>query len=193
MNKEIVFSLKKTLEVSKPNCGLSDICDVHGAPNNQWLSIHFDIDHSTRTVTAFQVLRELDKLYPDYSINSIGSPKADIFKRPAKQNKVGTILKTIGLCLVMFFGGAIAIMTFHEDVNMRAVHTSIYQFFTGIKADTVPIVSIPYSVGIAIGFIVLYGLFKRKKTKPTILDLSLYKHDTEVQTYMSSKRDPADG
>lgn len=193
MNKEIVFSLKKMLQVSNPNCSLPEICDVHGAPNNQWTSVQFDIDHSTRAITALQVLQELDKLYPDYSINSIGLPKTDIFKRLAKQNKTATLLKTIGLCLVMFFGGAIAIMTFHEDVNMRAVHSNIYQFFTGVELDTVPIVSIPYSVGIAIGFIVLYGLFRRKKTKPTILDLSLFKHDNEMQSYMSDKRDPSDG
>lgn len=192
MKKEIVFSLKKSQQVSKSYCSLSDICTVHGAPNNQWTSIQFDIDHSTRTITAFQVLTKLDALYQDYSINSIGCIKIEIFKRTPNQNKLITFLKTIVLGLVMFFGGAIAIMTFHEDVNMRAVHSSIYNFFTGVKAETVPIVSIPYSIGIAIGFIVLYGLFKRKNAKPTILDLSLYKHDNDVQNYMSNQRGPTD-
>lgn len=192
MKKEIVFSLKKTQQVSKSYCSLSDICAVHGAPNDQWTLIQFDIDHSTRTITAIQILKELDALYPDYSINSMGCTKIDIFISQAKQNRAVTLLKTIVLGLVMFFGGAIAIMTFHEDVNMRAVHSSIYNFFTGVKAETVPVVSIPYSIGIAIGFIVLYGLFKRKNAKPTTLDLSLYKHDNDVQNYMSSQRGPTD-
>ena len=37
-------------------------------------------------------------------------------------------LKVVLLCLV-FFGGAVAIMTFHEDVDMGQVHSNIYAFY----------------------------------------------------------------
>jgi len=92
----------------------------------------------------------------------------------------------------MFFGGAIAIMTFHEDVSMRGVHSNIYSFFTGKKIDNVPIVSIPYSIGITIGFIMLFGLIKRKKNDPSVLDLDIQKHENAYRKYMSEKSKSGD-
>ena len=89
----------------------------------------------------------------------------------------------------MFFGGAVAIMTFHEDVNMPAVLGDIYAFFTGDAAQNAPIVSVPYSVGIVAGFVVLLGLVHRRRHKPTLLELSEHEQEKAVRDYLAGKDD----
>ena len=84
-------------------------------------------------------------------------------------------------------------MTFHEDVDMPRVHSDIYEFFTGVSLERAPVVSIPYSIGIAIGFIMLFGLYKRKKSSPTVLDIDIHNHENDLRDYLAAKSKRLDG
>ena len=97
------------------------------------------------------------------------------------------------LCLVMFFGGAVAIMTFHEDVDMGRVHSDIYAFFTGVQQENVPVVSVPYSIGVAVGFVMLFGLYKRRKNRPTVLDIDIHNYENELRDYLTAQGNRPDG
>lgn len=193
MQKKLTYCLKETINVTKNRVALSDICSILGAENTPLFGAFFDIENGPNIVTAFDVYKKLSQLYPDYIIDNIGPIESAIFLDNKSQNKVFDVLKVFFFCAVMFFGGAIAIMTFHEDVDMRGVHSSIYRFFTGIETDTALIVSIPYSIGITIGFILLFGIFKHKKTKPTILDLNIFTHQKDLTNYLLKKSKDRDG
>jgi stage V sporulation protein AA len=79
-------------------------------------------------------------------------------------------------------------MTFHEDVNMRNVHESIYAFFNQGDRGGYLAVSIPYTIGVALGFVVLFGLFARKKKKPpTVLDIDIHEYEKSLRDYLSVK------
>jgi stage V sporulation protein AA len=123
---------------------------------------------------------------------SVGATECCVFRREKPPSRITAMLKAALLAVVMFFGGAVAIMTFHEDVNMPAVLSDIYMFFTGVKAQNAPpIVSILYSVGIVAGFVVLLGLIHRKRHKPTLLELSEHEQGKAVRDYLAEK--DADG
>jgi stage V sporulation protein AA len=145
------------------------------------------------TISALDVMARLTPLYPDYTINNLGPIECNVFLNHRQSSNLIKILKSIFLFAVMFFGGAIAIMTFHEDVDMPRVHSDIYAFFTGIYMDRAPIVSIPYSIGIAIGFIMLFGLYKRRKRSPTVLDIDIHNHENELRDYLAAKEKKSDG
>ena len=138
-------------------------------------------------MSARWVEQTLCALYPGQVPLNVGVPECRIFLREKRHGGLVTALKAGLLAVVMFFGGAVAIMTFHEDVNMSAVLSDIYAFFTGINAGSVPAVSIPYSVGIVAGFAVLLGLVHRKRHKPTLLELSVQAQEKALRDYLAEK------
>lgn len=145
------------------------------------------------TITALDVISRITPLYPEYMISNLGPTECNIFLNHAQTGKLIKFIKSAALFVVMFFGGAIAIMTFHEDVDMPRVHSDIYAFFTGVNIDSVPVVSIPYSIGIAIGFIMLFGLYRRKKSSPTVLDIDIHNHEKDLRDYLAVNSKRKDG
>ncbi len=187
MQKDIYFSLEKTAYTNNVRVTLLDFCKVIGADTEPLKCIHFHISGEALCVTAFDVAQRIMAIYPQASVNSLGAAECSIFIKHKKQSKALTALKLLFLCAVMFFGGAIAIMTFHEDVGMRSVQNSIYTFFTGIRSGNALIVSIPYTIGIAIGFIVLFGLLDGKKKKPSVLDIDIHEQEKALRDYIATK------
>jgi stage V sporulation protein AA len=138
-------------------------------------------------VGALWAAETLRALYPGRVPLSVGATECRVFLREKQPGRLAALLKTALLAAVMFFGGAVAIMTFHEDVNMRAVLGDIYALFTGEAAQSSPIVSVPYSIGIVAGFVVLLGLVHRRKHKPTLLELSAHEQKKEQRSFMADK------
>ncbi len=193
MKPELFFYLEKTAYTDSRKLVLSSICTIYGASAVPLECVSFDVKGQALTVTALDVMSRISRLYPDYTITNLGSTECNVFLTHPNSGKLAKTLKTILLCAVMFFGGAVAIMTFHEDVDMSRVHSDIYEFFTGVSIDRVPIVSIPYSIGIAIGFIMLFGLYKRKKSSPTVLDIDIHNHENDLRNYLAAKSKRPDG
>ncbi len=193
MPKELFFSLEKTYYSDNSCVLLSSICMVHGVSSQPLCSVSFDISGPAITITALDVIAKLASLYPEYTIINAGPTESTVILKHTAQSKAAKYAKALLLCVVMFFGGAIAIMTFHEDVNMPAVHRNIYAFFTGEMPATAPVVSIPYSVGIAVGFVLLFGLYRRHKGAPTVLDIDIHNHENSLRDYLAARSKRPDG
>ena len=148
MNNDVLFCLKESVQTNTEQVLLQNICSIYGAATHQIANISFDINGSATEITALDIAQALKTKMPACNPVNMGPSKCTVFRLQQRQNLLVRLLKTLFLCAVMFFGGAVAIMTFHEDVSMRAVHSRIYEFFTGIEAESVPAVSIPYSIGI---------------------------------------------
>lgn len=172
---------------------LSAFCSVLGADAKPLDDVVYEISGFALAVTAFDTAKILSGLYPGFSISSLGADTCSIYLQHKKQSAVLKTLKAALLCVVMFFGGAVAIMTFHEDVNMRNVHASIYAFFNGGLHEESLVVSIPYTAGLALGFIVLFGLFARKKKPPSVLDIDIFEHEKSLRDYLTAKSKRPDG
>ncbi len=193
MKQELFFYLEKTTYTESRGFTLSSICTIYGASAVPLECIRFDIKDRAITVTALDVVSRMIPLYPDYMITNLGPTECNVFLTQPGSGKLAKMLKTLLLFAVMFFGGAIAIMTFHEDVDMPRVHNDIYEFFTGVSLERATVVSIPYSIGIAIGFIMLFGLYKRKKSSPTVLDIDIHNHENDLRDYLAAKSKRLDG
>lgn len=64
-------------------------------------------------------------------------------------------LALLGVMAVAFLGGMIGIMNFHSDVDMPSTHQVIYRAVTGNDSQNPLAVSIPYSIGLGVGFWIL--------------------------------------
>ena len=187
MKKELYISLDKTWYTDSKYIPLSGICTVYGASAIPMECVVFSMSGQALTISALDVISRIAPLYPDYTISNIGPTECNVFLNHPQTGKLAKLLKSAALFAIMFFGGAVAIMTFHEDVDMPSVHSDIYAFFTGRSLEHVPVVSIPYSIGIALGFVMLFGLYKRKKSSPTVLDIDIHNHENELRDYLSAK------
>lgn len=78
-----------------------------------------------------------------------------------------TRLLLLGAMAIAFLGGMIGIMNFHSDVDMPTTHKIIYRAVTGKENDQPLAVSIPYSIGLGIGFWLLIpdGIDNQKESK----------------------------
>ena len=60
-------------------------------------------------------------------------------------------LKTVALCVVIFFGAAFTIMAFNNDVSVGDVFSKFYRQVMGKESSGVTELEICYSIGLAIG------------------------------------------
>lgn len=193
MANELYFSLEKISYTDKRRFKLSQVCSVLGADTAPLENTFIEFEGEAHTITAFEAAKKLTALYPGYTVNSLGPDECSVFLRHQNQSLLKKILKTALLCIITFLGGAVALMTFHEDVNMKRVHESIYAFFNGGERANSLVVSIPYSIGVALGFVVLLGLLSKRKKRSSVLDIDIYEYETSLRSFLAAKSKRPDG
>ena len=87
--------------------------------------------------------------------------------------------------LVLFFGAAVAIINFYEDVDMKKAMEKIYFTITGIKNKDPLILTIPLSLGTGVGmfafFSRIFSFSKRRRQEPGPMELELYLYDKDLE------------
>ncbi|MCM3114694.1 stage V sporulation protein AA [Neobacillus sp. MER 74] len=87
---------------------------------------------------------------------------------------------------LLFFGSALAIMNFHDDVSMKSVHEKIYTIITG-KKDAKPLLfQIPYSIGLGMGMILFFNhVFKKRiNEEPSPLEVEMFNYQMDLDNYV---------
>jgi stage V sporulation protein AA len=110
------------------------------------------------------------------------------------QTIVEVVYKKIGVSiplfiliwLLLFFGAALAIMNFHEDVSMQAVHQRIYKIITGKENVKPLILQIPYSIGLGLGMILFFNhVFKKRlNEEPSPLEVEMFNYQQDLDRYV---------
>ncbi len=90
--------------------------------------------------------------------------------------KIGLIL------LITFFGSMFAIMAYNEDVDVSGVFDKIYSTMYGKTRKTPGIMEIAYAVGVALGVIVFFNHFGKKKinSDPTPMEVEMEKYEEDI-------------
>ena len=109
-------------------------------------------------------------------------------KSKEKENKIFELTKTAFVCILLFFGAAMGIMYFHEDVSMSKTLDKLYFTFTGIKKKNPLIMTIPYSFGLGIGMVTFFKRVMsrsiRRRKEPGPLDIETYLYDKDMDEYV---------
>ncbi|HZG55421.1 stage V sporulation protein AA [Paenibacillus sp.] len=157
-------------------------------------------------IDMLRVIAAIRTVAPEAEVEAIGDPHALVEvvsneRRPA--NWIGFAI----VWLLLFFGSGLAIMNFHEDVSMPAVHRRIVYLLTGETVDHPYLLQIPYSFGIGLGMVIFFNhVFKKKiNEEPSPLDVEMFKYEESVHQYVvteeyrkldaarRSERPPEDG
>lgn len=99
-------------------------------------------------------------------------------------NKPLEVLKTIVLCVVIFFGAAFTIMTFNNDVAVTDVFSQLYEQVIGRESNGITEIEIFYALGMPIGITVFYNHIGKKKVTldPTPIQVEMRKYEQDIDT-----------
>lgn len=139
-------------------------------------------DYISATDITTKILNKIE----DIDISIIGGPDILLeIKGKEQSKKILNFFKIAFIMVVLFLGAAVAIVNFHEDVDMKSGMEKIYYTVTGEKKDSPLILTIPLSLGIGLGmfsfFSRIFSFSKRRKQEPGPMELELFLYDKDLE------------
>lgn len=200
MNKENVFiklSKKRTMGLGV-NVYIKDIASVYAndpkiLKDVKNLKIYNKKeDEDWDYIDSMDVLNKIGEYNPDLQINLLGSDDVLLeLKSREEERPVSEFIKVALICILLLFGTALAIVNFHEDVNMAESIEKLYFTFTGEKDSNPYIMTIPYSIGLVVGMGVFFNRIistsKRRKKEPGPMEMELYLYDADMEECLLEK------
>ncbi len=197
LETEIFLRVKRVI-IAQPNQSLkiADLADVHTKSPLKERIEEIKIKEVTKKdgqsmiITALEIISAIKNKFPDSHIEHLGeadiiidikssSKKAAISKQPSR-------LYILAVGIILFFGSGMAIMNFHADVNMAAVHQQIYYLIMGKFQNRPLLLQIPYSIGLGSGMVIFFNqIYKHKfnKEDPSPLDIEMYLYKNKVNQF----------
>lgn len=135
--------------------------------------------------SVLNIIQQIHEDYPELEVQNMG--ESDFIlecKAGIAENKVLETVKTIVLCIVIFFGAAFTIMTFNNDVGVADVFSRFYEQVIGQKSNGVTEIEIFYAIGMPIGITIFYNHIGKKKVThdPTPIQVEMRKYEQDVDT-----------
>lgn len=142
------------------------------------------LDEPRRYVeNVLDVIKKLEEIDSSIQVNNVGEVDYIIdYIPPAKPNHAWQWMKTIFVAIVCFCGAAFAIMTFNNDVSASDVFKQIYLLVMGTESNGFTVIEISYSIGLAVGIILFFNHFAKKKlnTDPTPLEVEMRLYEENI-------------
>ena len=130
------------------------------------------------------VIRAIRKAEPETMAVCVGAEETVVFyyaNEPKKRPWL-EVLKVLAVCLILFVGSFMAIMTFHTDAAVPELFTEINRIVTGRVEERPVALILSYSIGIAVGILVFFNhIGKRKLTAdPTPVQVQFVQYKKQV-------------
>lgn len=136
-------------------------------------------------VSILRLIEKMHEVYPNLTVQNLGPADIIVTYEPVqKKNHVIDWTKTVLVVLVTFFGAAYSIMVFNNDVNTPKLFGQIYQQVMGVQKKGFTIMELMYSIGVAIGILVFFNHFGKKKftVDPTPMEVEMRLYENDIQT-----------
>ncbi|GIP32329.1 stage V sporulation protein AA [Paenibacillus sp. J2TS4] len=141
-------------------------------------------DGNLLLIDMIHVVRKIQQLFPGVQIELYGEPH--VLVEIARTERRAHPLVIGFVWILLFIGSGLAIMNFHADVSMPAVHRRVHELLTGEIKETPYLLQIPYSVGIGVGMILFFNhLFKKKfNEEPSPLEVEMFLYQENLNQYI---------
>jgi stage V sporulation protein AA len=141
-------------------------------------------DKSIVVIDIMKVISQVSQHAVDADIQTIG-PAQTIIEVIFKEKGVKLPFFLL-IWFLLFFGSAMAIMNFHDDVSMKSVQEKIYTVITGAKQTKPLLFQIPYSIGLGLGMILFFNhvFQKRINEEPSPLEVEIFNYQQDVDNYV---------
>lgn len=141
-------------------------------------------DKNIIIIDVMKVIRMISNLIEDVEVQTIG-PAQTIVEVMLKKKQMSTPIFIL-IWFLLFFGSAMAIMNFHDDVSMRSVQEKLYKIITGVEDSKPWIFQIPYSIGLGLGMILFFNhvFQKRINEEPSPLEVEMFNYQMDLDNYV---------
>lgn len=145
------------------------------------ISVH---DRNIVIIDVMKVIRLISNLIENADVQTIG-PAQTIIEVILKKKQM-SLPFFILIWFLLFFGSAMAIMNFHDDVSMRSVQEKLYKIITGVEDSKPWIFQIPYSIGLGLGMILFFNhvFQKRINEEPSPLEVEMFNYQMDLDNYV---------
>lgn len=190
MGENVYISFAKCTEIKNEKIRVSDVADVWCQNEKTLTQIKNTVIGNVNnakdcvyTYTVISVIKQLEKKLPEITVNNLGDPEFLIsYHHKKNPSIVWRIIKVIFISLIVFCGGAFAIMAYGNDIDIGKLFYFITDFFIGEEKGDSLVIEIAYSVGLSLGIILFFNNWgKRKQTKdPTPIQVSMRSYEEEL-------------
>ncbi len=200
-DETIYIKIDRNVLVYDRNVALGDIASITSSNEAMLRQVKqkkiytFQEDITSKKIqrAIFSILRVVEFIHEDYPNAEIENEgEADFIieyiKNPG-QNQWVSYLKIVVLSLVLFFGGAFTIMSFNNDIGITDLFGKFYYQVMGRESNGFTELEISYCIGLAIGILVFFNHFGKKKITPdpTPIEVQLRKYEQDVDdTYIEN-------
>ena len=197
----IYINAEQNVELQSEDVYVKDIgsltcSDAHVLAKVKAIKLHhFKRDEQKRQVISLlKVIEEIEKVYPNVSVQSIGEPETLVEYISVNKHKgFAQWIKLLFVSMVSFFGTAFTIMAFHNDIGINDVFSKVYEMVMGQPGDGYGILELAYSAGLAIGIIVFFNhIGGRRITKdptPIEVEMRIYEEDVNKALIATADRE----
>ena len=136
-------------------------------------------------VSILKIIEVIHEKHPELEVQNLGAPDIIVtYENQHTPNKIFHVIKIILIALIVFVGAAFSIITFNNDVGVPKVFSQIYELFMGVPKKGFTILELSYSIGLAIGILVFFNHFgkKRLSVDPTPLEVEMRLYENDIQT-----------
>lgn len=142
-------------------------------------------DNNIIIIDVMEVIEEITRIFSNTEVQAIG-PSQSIIEVIYKKKGV-SLPFFILTWLLLFFGSALAIMYFHEDVSMQETQVKLYRIITGKEEERPLLFQVPYSIGLGIGMVLFFNhVFKKRlNDEPSPLEVEMFNYQQDLDRYVS--------
>jgi stage V sporulation protein AA len=169
--------LKDVAQIIAPEAVLSEL---------QSLMIYqvTEMDRNMIVIDVMEVIKKITITFEAVEVQSIG-PAQTIVEVIFKKKQVSVPIFIL-IWFLLFFGSAMTIMNFHDDVSMKSVQEKIYTIITEKKSAKPLLFQIPYSIGLGLGMILFFNhVFKKRlNEEPSPLEVEIFNYQLDLDNYV---------
>ncbi|MBS4194553.1 stage V sporulation protein AA [Lederbergia citri] len=165
------------------------------APDQYFQDLHnlivYELSKNDNQLVVLDVMRVINIIslhFPDCEVQTIGPSQTII--EVIKKKKLTSWPLFLFVWLLLFTGSGLAILNFHEEVSMQAVHQKLYWIITGKEVTKPLLLQIPYSFGIGMGMILFFNhIFKKRfNEEPSPLEIEMFNYQQDLDHYVTIKQ-----
>ncbi len=199
---KVYISLKQSIATDKEFIKIRDIAEISCYDKSlseiiQNISIwHFDNSEPDRKIISiidvvnciYSYFRKNNDEEPD--IFCMGEENIVIEHGGIKNEKKIDIAKVILVSVIVFFGSAFAIMSFHEDIGIEDLFVRICEMLGLTKEKDIKIFGVAYSIGLSIGILIFYKQLRKSNIKePSPLDMEMMDYEEKYDSTIISEEE----
>lgn len=135
-------------------------------------------------ISILKIIECIHTRYPGIEVQNLGETDIIVtYENQKTKGKLFHIIKTAFVSVLTFTGSGFAIMAFNNDASTKKIFEQMYEFATGTKSDGFTMLEIGYSVGIALGILIFFNHFGKKRftVDPTPLEVQMRTYENDIQ------------